>query len=135
MSDEKSQKDILMSYSQFLESIFRLADHYKHPDASLKSSVFCFIEDIVYKKAAYSTSYMLKLLTYREDVRFFKDIYAEQIKELYLNNCNDFQFIEKRYRGLLSFKVILKILIKSDLVDTSMKFKRRNREFDFTAPI
>jgi len=35
----------------------------------------------------------------------------------------------------LSFKALLKICSKADIVDTSMKFKRRNREFDIKAPV
>ena len=124
-----------MNFSHFLESIFRLADHYKHPESNLKSSVFCFIEDIIYKKAKFSTCHMLKLLMYREDVWIFKDIYKSQILELYLKHCNDLQFVDKKSRGLLSFKAILKLCIKSDIVDTSMKFKWRNREYDVSAPV
>ncbi len=36
---------------------------------------------------------------------------------------HDLQFVSKRTRGLLSFNALLKILVKADMVDTSMNLR------------
>ena len=61
MTIDQSQKEFLMSFPMFIESLFRLADHFKNPEVNLHSSIICFIEDIVMKKAHYSTCEILKL--------------------------------------------------------------------------
>ena len=61
MQVEQSKKQILMCFPSFLESIFRLVDHYKNPAGQFTECIIAFLDNILYQKCQQSAPSVMRL--------------------------------------------------------------------------